>query len=122
LLKAQKYFSLFYCKFLSQEKFKKEKEMDLDIQYDESAQKFFVIIDDEEALLEYYHRDDKTLVFNHTFVPTNLRGKGIAATLTRYALNYAREHNFKVIPQCSYVVEYVEKNKEFNDIITESME
>jgi predicted GNAT family acetyltransferase len=92
--------------------------MELEIKHDEQGQTFFAEINGEKALLEYYSRDDETLVFNHTFVPASLRDRGIAAGLTKYALNYAREHNFKVIPQCPYVAEYVERNKEFDDIIS----
>jgi uncharacterized protein len=117
LLETPKYFSLFYSKFISQERFKKEKEMDLDIQHDEALNKFFVIVNSQEALLEYYQKDDRTLVFFHTYVPPNLRGQGIAGVLTKHALDYAKDHNFKVIPQCSYVESYVKGRKEFADII-----
>ncbi len=91
--------------------------MEFEIKHDATQEKFYTIIDGQEAVLEYYSLDNDTLVFNHTYVPPPLRGKGIAAVLTKYALNYAREHNFKVLPQCSYVVAYVERNKEFDDIV-----
>jgi len=91
--------------------------MEFEIKHDAAKEKFYTVVDGQKAVLEYYTSDNNTLVFNHTYVPPSLRGKGIAAVLTKYALNYAREHNFKVLPQCSYVVAYVERNKEFDDIV-----
>jgi predicted GNAT family acetyltransferase len=40
----------------------------------------------------------------HTFVSPSLRGQGIAKKLLDKAAEYAREHNYKMNPVCSYVV------------------
>ena len=44
-----------------------------------------------------------TIDLNHTFVPKEMRGRGIAKALCDRAFMYAEKHSFKVIPSCSYV-------------------
>lgn len=60
------------------------------------------------------------LVFDHTFVPEHLRGKGVAEKLVDYAVDYARSKNMKVVPACSYVRALFERHPEkYGDIATE---
>jgi len=54
----------------------------------------------------------------HTEVPPALRGRGIAATLARTALEYAREENLKVDVICPLVANYLSKNPEFSDVVS----
>ena len=77
---------------------------------------FFASVDGQEAELIYRVEPDGTLAYTHTYVPEALRGRGLAGKITRYALQWARENGKTVRPVCSYVVSFVEKNPEFNDI------
>ena len=52
------------------------------------------------------------LVFDHTFVPTSLRGRGIAEALVERAVAHARETGRKVVPACSYVRALFERHPE----------
>ena len=61
-------------------------------------------------------QNDDTMKMNHTFVSDALRGQGVAKKLLDRAAGYAREHNFKMEPICSYVVSAFEKSDEYNDI------
>ncbi len=73
--------------------------------------------DGETAWLEFDRDDQGWMTLWHTEVPTPLRGKGIAATLARTALEYAREENLKVDVICPLVANYIAKNPEFNDVV-----
>ena len=53
----------------------------------------------------------------HTDFPPSLRGRGIAATLARTALEYARDENLKVDVICPLVANYLQKNPEFHHLI-----
>ncbi len=88
----------------------------MEITHDIEKQKFFVVIDGFESHLEYT-QSGNILNFNHTFVPNAHRGKGIAGKLVEAGLNYARENNFKVIPNCSYVASFIEKNDKYKDLL-----
>ena len=93
--------------------------MELEIQHNQEKRRFFTFVEERESYLTYDNHDDNVLNFNHTYVPFNLRGRGIAAKIVGYALEYARENNFKIIPSCSYVRVFIEKNKQFTDLVKE---
>jgi uncharacterized protein len=50
-------------------------------------------------------------------VPPTLRGKGIAEKLVRQALEYARAQNLRVVPACSYVDVFIQRNSSFKDLV-----
>ena len=53
----------------------------------------------------------KTLDIYRTYVPNALRGKGLAAKLTAHALQFANEKGYEVIPSCSYVERYMQRQE-----------
>ena len=71
--------------------------------------------DESSAFLSYTFEGD-CVVFDHTFVPDVLRGRGIAAKLARAALEEARQQQWKVVPRCSYVAAFIKRNPEFADL------
>ena len=83
--------------------------------------RYELTLDGYQAILEYTEQEDCTLVFTHTFVPPELRGRNVAATLTRFALEDARTLRKKVVPRCSYVAVFLERNKEYADLRAASL-
>lgn len=79
-------------------------------------QRFELVADGKMAVLEYLDQGNNVLIFTHTFVPPELRGRNIAALLTKFALDDARAQGKKVVPQCSYVAAYIGRNKEYADL------
>ncbi len=74
----------------------------MDVQHDAKSRKFFVMLESEEAVLNY-HLQENVIDFYHTFVPESGRGKGIAEKLVKAGFEYAREQKLKVIPTCPYI-------------------
>lgn len=68
------------------------------------------------SFLSYTFEGD-CVVFDHTFVPEVLRGRGIAARLARAALEEARQRRWKVVPRCSYVAAFIKRNPEYADLV-----
>jgi predicted GNAT family acetyltransferase len=68
------------------------------------------------AYLEYTIAG-KILALIHTVVPEELRGRGLASELTKTALQWARDHQMKVDVICSSVAGYLERHKEWEDVI-----
>ena len=64
-----------------------------------------------------YRKKPGSLTLTHTGVPPELEGQGIASKLSRTALEYARSSHLKVIPQCEYVIAYLRKHPEYNDLV-----
>src|SRR3954468_19845943 len=83
----------------------------------ELAHRFEIREGDYVAVLEYRLRDGNRLVLTHTGVPLHLEGKGIAALLARTALDYAREHQMRVVPLCSFVQAYLQRHPEYADLV-----
>jgi uncharacterized protein len=57
---------------------------------------------------------------DHTYVPQEARGKGVAMQLVEALVADAREQGFKVEPQCSYVVAAFRRHPEWADIRAET--
>jgi phosphoenolpyruvate-protein phosphotransferase len=68
------------------------------------------------AFLSYTHEGEH-VILDYTFVPDELRGHGMAATLVRAALDEARQRRWKIVPRCSYVAGFIERNPEFADLV-----
>ncbi|MDB6051807.1 MAG: acetyltransferase-like protein [Pseudomonas sp.] len=83
----------------------------LSIQHDQTGHQFETTVDGYRAYLTYMDLGKQTLDIYRTFVPNELRGRGIAAALTEQALAYADSMGYTVIPSCSYVERYMERNQ-----------
>ncbi|MGB3739283.1 MAG: GNAT family N-acetyltransferase [Pontixanthobacter sp.] len=60
--------------------------------------------------------DTPVRVAEHTIVPREIGGKGVAAQLVDALVDDAREHGFKIDPQCSYVAEKFDDNPVWHDL------
>jgi predicted GNAT family acetyltransferase len=79
-----------------------------------AQQQFEVHQDGHTAILIYrFYKDD--IAFMHTEVPHALENHGIAAALAKYAFEWAKEHNRKVMVYCPYVASYLKRYPEYND-------
>lgn len=95
--------------------------MDLkNIKHDEKNQRFFVEIENKESKLKYRKIDENTLDYFSTFVPEELRDKGIAGEITDYALQYAKKKNYKIIPSCPFVKSYIDDHPEYQELVIEN--
>ena len=90
--------------------------MSIDITHNENAQRFETTIDGHTGYISYQDQGD-TLVYDHTIVPSELGGKGVGSTLVKHALDYARSHDKKVVPQCSFVATYIKKRPEYAELV-----
>jgi predicted GNAT family acetyltransferase len=62
-----------------------------------------------------YHQQGDRLVFTHTEVPGEDEGHGIGSELVRGALDDTRRRGFKIVPACSFVVDFVRRHPEYRD-------
>lgn len=87
------------------------------VTHNQQAKRFEVEESGETAVLTYQMLGDDILVYEHTRVPKAISGQGIGTALVKYALDYARDHDFKVVPQCFFVSDYIENHPEYNDLV-----
>jgi len=81
-----------------------------------SEQRFELAAHGQIAELSY-RRVSGTMSLDHTYVPSPIEGQGVAAKLTRAALDYARAEGLRVVPGCSYVAAYIRNNPEYQDLV-----
>lgn len=79
--------------------------------------RFTATVDGVLCVLDYQLQGD-TMVIVHTGVPSPVGGRGIAAELTKFALDSARAQGWKVRPVCSYAEVYMRRHPEYNDLRT----
>ena len=84
--------------------------------HEEENKRFVIYTDGKEAFVEY-RLDENEINLYHTFTNPALRGKGLAALVVRAALEFAKEKNLNVIPTCSYVQLFIQRNDEFKELI-----
>ncbi len=56
-------------------------------------------------------------IANHTFVPPEMRGRGIAQQLVEALVADARAQGFSIVPQCSYVEAQFRRHPEWSDVL-----
>jgi predicted GNAT family acetyltransferase len=86
------------------------------VTHNAAANRYEAVVDGHLSICEYEQADGR-MVFTHTVVPGELRGRGIAEKLVRAALADARAAGRKVVPACSYVAKFIERHKEFADLL-----
>lgn len=92
--------------------------MTLTIKNNTAASRFEYKDNDQLCYLNYT-LDNKIMSITHTWVPQALEGRGIAAQLTKTALETARENHWKIIPICSYTVAYMKRHPEYQDLLAD---
>jgi uncharacterized protein len=83
----------------------------------DSMSRFELEENGETAYLEFQLDKEGWITLWHTQVPEALRGRGLAGTLAKTALEYARDHQLKVDVICPLVASYVAKNPEFQGLV-----
>jgi uncharacterized protein len=91
-----------------------------EVRLNEDANRFEVVENDRLAKITYVMMGPSQIIFTHTIVPFSMKGQGIASQMAKYALDYAREQNLKVVPQCPFVRAYIERHKEYQDLVESS--
>jgi uncharacterized protein len=86
------------------------------VQHNAGASRYEAVVEGFLSVCEYERQGDR-MVFTHTLVPPELRGRGIAEQLVRTALADARAAGRRVVPACSYVARFIERHREFQDLV-----
>ncbi|WP_035103273.1 GNAT family N-acetyltransferase [Devosia sp. LC5] len=69
-----------------------------------------------DAEMTFRKEANGTIIIDHTGVPPEYEGRGIAARLVKRAIEDAREQGFKITPVCSYVVAQFRRHPEWADL------
>lgn len=75
------------------------------------------LIGDEVVGTIVYERSGSRVVFLHTIVDPEFRGRGIATTLVRTALDDVRSKGVALSNYCGFVSEFITAHPEYADLI-----
>ena len=89
---------------------------ELTVVHDRVAREFRIELGGQIAVLNY-ELSPGVMDITHTGVPEVFRRRGIAAKLTRAALESARAEGLAVIPSCPYVADYIRRTPEYADLV-----
>ncbi|MGF1723096.1 GNAT family N-acetyltransferase [Photobacterium nomapromontoriensis] len=85
--------------------------------HDKENQTYLVtLVDGFQAKVSYQKTGD-ILIIDHSSVPEALRGQGYASVAIEAVLSTIEQEGYTVIPQCSYVVYYMNKHKEWQFLL-----
>ena len=89
----------------------------LTIRLDDTASRFEGRIGDELVGVVEFVLRDTVMAITHTGTEPAWRGRGIAAELTRFALDDARTQGHRVTPVCPYTASYIADHAEYHDLL-----
>ena len=73
---------------------------------------------DAEGEITFTHRGDGVISADHTGVPDELGGKGVAKALLDYMLDDARQNGFRIVPVCPFIRAQYQRHPEWSDLFT----
>ncbi len=80
-------------------------------------QRYEMEIDGDLAVIEYDFPQQGVIVLTHTSVPQHLEGRGIGSELVEQVLGDIREQGWKMVPQCGFVAQYVQRHPEWEELL-----
>jgi uncharacterized protein len=83
----------------------------------EEKSRFELVIDEQTSHIGIQQESPKVWRLVHTIVPDQLKGKGIASKLTLMVMEYCKSNNIKVIPECSFIVTFIERHPEWKTML-----
>jgi hypothetical protein len=98
---------------------------DIDVVHETGAQRFRAEVDGLQSTLAYTRIGPTqpgagvTLDLYSTFVPPELRGRGLAGDLARHALEFAAAEGFKVIPSCPFIRRYLDAHPQYARLVVQ---
>lgn len=87
----------------------------MEVKHNEKEHRFEGVKDGYLAYVEYKKIPDG-MDFIATFVPEELRGKGVGSALAKAAIRYAEDRGMKVIASCPFIRSYIEKQMKLKKV------
>lgn len=73
--------------------------------------------DVKAGIMTYSWSGESKIIIEHTEVYTEFEGEGIGRKLVNEAVEFARQENLKIIPECSYAKHVLESDNDFSDVL-----
>ena len=90
---------------------------DVTVSKNAERSQFEISVDGKHAGLVQYVEDGNQRIFIHTETDEAYAGQGLAGTLVREALDATRAEGMRIAATCPYVVKFLGKNHDWDDIL-----
>jgi predicted GNAT family acetyltransferase len=87
-----------------------------DVVHNKAAQQFELRVGERLCVLQYRITAGKMVIY-HTEVPHPFEGRGLAAQMTRAALEFAQSEQLHVDPRCPYTAAFFRKHPEYSGLL-----
>ena len=94
------------------------KYQDIELIDNKKAHSFELTIDEQRSFIDY-EQVNNTYYLLHTEVPQPQQGMGVAEAIVEKTLNYLDEHNYKMVPSCSYIQVFLKRHPEWKKLVDE---
>lgn len=82
-----------------------------------AASRYEILLDGAVAGFAQYRLRGGSMVFTHTEVRDEFEGRGLGSRLVGAALDGARAAGLRVVPLCSFVAWYIQRNPGYRDLV-----
>jgi len=91
--------------------------MEYPVSNNHEASRFECLMEDGRSAYLDYNEIEEGLNFAHTYVPKSFEGKGVAAALVKFGLEYAKSNGMLIQPSCPYVTAYIKRHPEYLSLV-----
>jgi predicted GNAT family acetyltransferase len=92
----------------------------LEVRDNRDEERYEATVDGDLAGFTEYRSRPGLIAFFHTQVDSAFESQGVGSTLVREALDDARRRGLEVLPFCPFVNSYIERHREYADLVPES--
>jgi len=90
--------------------------MEYSVTHNHEASRFEIHLENGQTAYMDYNETDLGLNFAHTYVPKSFEGRGIAAAIVKFALEYVGENDISYIASCPFVRVYLQRHPEYHSL------
>ena len=76
-----------------------------------------VLKEGKAGTMSYTWNGEKRITIKHTEVYSEFEGEGVGKKLVFEAVEFARQENLKIIPECSYAKHVLQSDDTFSDVL-----
>jgi len=90
------------------------------IQHRQTENRGMFFIEEDGAILAemtYSNPGPGRMIIEHTEVDDELKGQNVGYSLVHQAVEYARTHNLKIVPVCTFTKAVFDKKPDFRDVL-----
>ncbi|PWE00301.1 GNAT family N-acetyltransferase [Marinilabilia rubra] len=90
-----------------------------EISINKDKKRFELQVDHHTAKLYYEAYEPSVWRLTSTQVPGDLKGQGVGSSLVKQTVQYCRNNHIRVIPECPFIVKYMDRHPEMKDVLFE---